>query len=57
MKKFNLDKSKQRCKEYRLKILEISQRVPALHLGGAYSCMEIVDMIYFHFMRKKNKNF
>ena len=57
MKKFNLDKSKQRCKEYRLKILEISQRVPALHLGGAYSCMEIVDMIYFHFMRKKKQKF
>lgn len=54
MEKFNIQNAKLRCKEYRLKILEISQKVQALHLGGAYSCMEIVDMIYFYFMRKKN---
>lgn len=57
MKKFDIIKSKQRCKDYRLEILEISQKVQALHLGGAYSCMEIVDLIYFNYMRKKNKNF
>ena len=53
MKKFDIIKSKQRCKDYRLEILEISQKVQALHLGGAYSCMEIVDLIYFNYMRKK----
>ena len=46
MKKFNIQNAKERCKKYRLKILEISQKVQALHLGGAYSCMEIVDLIY-----------
>ena len=48
MKNFEIRNSKIRCKNYRLKILEISQKVQALHLGGAFSCMEIVDMIYYN---------
>ncbi|WP_370624065.1 transketolase [Polynucleobacter sp. AP-Feld-500C-C5] len=43
--------SKQRSKEYRVRILEISQKVPALHIAGAFSCLEIVDAIYFNFVR------
>ena len=57
MKNFEIRNSKIRCKNYRLKILEISQKVQALHLGGAFSCMEIVDMIYYNFMRKRKKSY
>jgi transketolase len=37
----------ERCKSFRKKILDISQTVEALHIGGAFSCMEILDYIYF----------
>lgn len=35
-----------RCLRYRRKILDMSQRVSALHIGGAFSCIEILDVIY-----------
>ena len=54
-KKINLKSTKLRCNGYRKKILEISQKVPALHIGGAFSSTEIVDCVYNHLMRKKNK--
>jgi transketolase len=50
-----LKNSKSRCQKYRKKILEISQTVPALHIGGAFSSIEIVDSIYNLFMKKKDK--
>ena len=40
-----------RCKKYRRRILDMSQNVSALHIGGAFSCTEIVDCIYNEFMR------
>src|SRR5215467_8737630 len=40
-----------RCKKYRRRILDISQRVSALHIGAAFSCTEIVDCIYNELMR------
>ncbi len=40
-----------RCKGYRRRILDMSQNVTALHIGGAFSCAEIVDCIYNEFMR------
>lgn len=43
--------SKTRCKNYRRRILDMSQKVSALHIGGAFSCTELVDMIYNVFMR------
>ena len=50
MKKFlskkSLIDSKKRCKKYRLKILEMSQNVSALHIGGTFSCTEIFDTIF-----------
>jgi transketolase len=55
MKNLNKVDAKIRCKEYRRRILKISQKVKALHIGGAFSCIEIVDAIYFHLMKKKNK--
>jgi transketolase len=44
-----------RCKKYRRRILDMSQHVSALHIGGAFSCTEIVDCIYNEFMRPANK--
>jgi transketolase len=35
-----------RCKQFRKRILEISQTVSAIHIGGSFSCMEILDFIY-----------
>ena len=42
-----------RCKRYRRRILDMSQHVSALHIGGAFSCTEIVDLIYNEFIREK----
>lgn len=42
-----------RCLKFRRRILDMSQRVSALHIGSAYSCTEIVDLIYFGLMRRK----
>ena len=43
--------ARQRATKYRRRILDMSQQVSALHIGGAYSCTEIVDCIYNEFMR------
>ncbi len=42
---FNLKQSKLRCKQYRKRLLEISQKVSALHVGGSFSCTEILDLL------------
>jgi transketolase len=44
--------SKQRCRAMRRRILDISQTVSALHIAPAFSCMEILDTIYFGLMRR-----
>jgi len=36
-----------RCKQFRKRILEISQKNQAVHIGSAYSCLEIIDTIYY----------
>lgn len=36
----------ERCAKYRKRILEISQTVTAAHVAPAFSCVEIVDLIY-----------
>jgi len=43
--------AKLRCKQYRRRILEISQQVGALHIASAFSCTEIVDACYNELMR------
>lgn len=43
--------SRRRCFAYRRRILDISQQVTALHVAPAFSCMEIVDLIYHELMR------
>ena len=41
-----------RCRRYRRRILDLSQNVSALHIGGAFSCTELVDAIYNELMRQ-----
>jgi transketolase len=48
--RFDVAASKARCKRFRRRILDISQTVPALHIAPAFSCLEIVDTIYFGLM-------
>jgi transketolase len=36
----------------RKRILDVSQKVSALHIAGAYSCLELVDTIYHSLMRR-----
>jgi transketolase len=47
----DFDAAHERCKAYRRRILQVSQNVPALHIGGAFSSVEIVDCIYNDLMR------
>lgn len=49
---FDATASKRRCLQFRRRMLDISQTVTALHLGGAFSCIEIVDCVYFGLMRR-----
>lgn len=44
--------SRARCARLRRRILEMSQQVTALHIGGSFSCLEILDAIYFGVMRR-----
>ena len=54
-KNFSFEDSIERCRNYRKRILDISQKVSALHAGGAFSCAEILDVVYYGLMRKKIK--
>src|SRR5688572_25450068 len=47
---FDAAASRTRCRTYRRRILDISQTVPALHIAPAFSCIEIVDTVYFGLM-------
>ena len=53
---FNEFEAQQRCAGFRLRILEMSQRVAALHMAPAFSCMEITDAIYAGLMRGDQEN-
>jgi len=50
-KPFLQEDSRRRCQRMRRRILDISQTVSALHIGGAFSCLELVETIYFGLMR------
>jgi transketolase len=43
---FDAEAARARCRKYRRRILDVSQTVSALHIAPAFSCMEIVDVIY-----------
>jgi len=51
-REFDVEVSKDRCRRMRRRILDISQTVSALHIAPAFSCMEILDTIYFGLMRR-----
>ncbi|MEO0961773.1 MAG: transketolase [Pseudomonadota bacterium] len=48
---FDVAAAKDRCKRHRKRILDMTQYVTALHVGGAFSSTEIVDCIYYNLMR------
>ncbi|MCA9471185.1 MAG: transketolase [Nitrospirales bacterium] len=48
---FDVSTARKRCLMYRRRILEISQQVTALHVAPAFSCLEMVDVIYHQLMR------
>jgi len=48
---FDVAESRRRCMRYRRRILDISQKVGALHIAPAFSCLEIVDACYHGLMR------
>ncbi len=50
--KKSIKKSNIRCYHYRNRILQLSQKVGALHIGGSFSSVEILDVIY-NFLKKK----
>ena len=43
MLKSKIQKSKERCYNYRRTLLDISQKVISVHLGGSFSSFEIMD--------------
>ncbi len=53
---FDAAAAKARCARFRRRILEVSQQVQALHVGGAFSCTEIVDLCYAALMRRNPDN-
>ena len=55
MVKFNKLSSQKRAREYRKRILEISQKVTALHIGGTFSCAEIMEVIFNYFIKTKSE--
>lgn len=43
---FDAAAARRRCLHYRRRILDISQKVTALHIAPAFSCLEMTDVIY-----------
>jgi transketolase len=54
-KPFDAAAAKRRCLKFRRRILGVSQTVTALHIGASFSCLEIVDTVYFGLMRHANE--
>lgn len=54
---FDLRGARQRCLMHRRRILDISQRVTALHAAPAFSCVEITDVLYHGLMRRRGEGF
>ena len=48
--------AKKRCLNYRIKLLEMSQRVSAIHLGGTFSSTEILDTVFNILMKKSERD-
>ena len=50
--RFDVASARSRCLTYRRRILDISQQVSAMHVAPAFSCLEMVDLIYHGLMRR-----
>ena len=50
--RFDVTDSLARCRRMRRRILDLARNLTALHIGGAFSCMEMVDTIYHGLMRR-----
>ncbi|MBV9173007.1 MAG: transketolase [Chloroflexi bacterium] len=50
--RIDLSASHARCARLRKRILELSQGLSAIHIGGAFSCLELVETIYFSLMKR-----
>jgi len=48
-----INQARARCRQYRRRILEVSQRLTALHVAPAFSCLELIDCCYFELMRRE----
>lgn len=48
--------SDERCRRYRRRILGLSQKVTAMHIAPAFSCLEIVDVIYTELLANEPKS-
>lgn len=51
---FDTTVARVRCRRMRKRILDLARHLTALHIGGAFSCMEMVDTIYHGLMRRFN---
>ena len=51
---FDAAAARARCLKYRRRILDISQRVGALHIAPAFSCLEMTDVIYHALKRPRD---
>jgi transketolase len=49
---FDVDAARARCLRYRRRILDISQKVGALHIAPAFSCVEITDTLFHGVLRR-----
>jgi transketolase len=49
---FDLTASRQRCVDHRRRIIDIARAIPAVHIAPAFSCLEIVDVVYYALMRR-----
>lgn len=52
---FDAAEARRRCLGFRRRILDLSQKVSAMHIAPAFSCLELIDAIYFGLMRRDTK--
>ena len=51
----DIEVAQKRCRQIRRRILDTSQKHGAIHIGGAFSCLEIIDTIYHSLMQKTSE--
>lgn len=49
---FDAPAARRRCLGFRRRILDLSQKVTAMHIAPAFSCLEMVDAVYNGLMRR-----